>query len=163
MTFTIKRPTRSVEIVTDLQALQDSIVAASDAQEAKGKTGVQALRQRAAELTQQVDESTLVLTLRGLNASQWNQIVIKRTDSKGNRLVKDWPGMISDALPVMLSTAHVKTDPDTTVELTASDLSELLSGLADSQVAELMQTVQVLNTPATSVPKALRELTSPTD
>ena len=152
MGITITRPSTTVDVITDLQALREALEAAQDIQQggATPKTRLKALKRR-------VDESTLVLHLHGLTSSRWNMIVVKRTRTDGDRIVKDWPGMIADALPDMLDKAEWKTSKDP-VDLSGDALSALLDSMSDTQTRDVMVTVQELNTPVTTVPKALADL-----
>jgi hypothetical protein len=153
MGITITKPSKSVEVVTDYAALQQSIGIANSLGDNPSKTSKTALAKAVAA----VDDSTLVLALHGLNSSQWNAIVVENTNVVKERVVKDWPQMIKDAIPAMLDKAAWKTKP-TPVELASDDLDALLDSLTDSQTQELMVAVQELNTPVTAVPKGVRDL-----
>jgi hypothetical protein len=153
MGITITKPTRTVEIITDYAALQESISIANSLGETPSKPSKTALAKAVAS----VDDSTLVLSLHGLNSSQWNAIVVENTHIVKERVVKDWPQMVKDAVPAMLDKAKWKTKP-APVELDAAELDTLLDSLTDSQTQELIVAAQELNTPVTAVPKGVRDL-----
>ena len=153
MSITITKPTRTVEIITDYEALQESIRIANSI----GETPSKPSRTSLAKAVAAVDDSTLTLALHGLNSSQWNAIVVENTNVVKERVVKDWPQMVKDAIPAMLDKAAWKTKP-APVELSSDDLDSLLDSLTDSQTQELMVAVQELNTPVTAVPKGVRDL-----
>lgn len=159
--ITVNKPVNTVEIVTDMVALQSSVDAANDlnaAREAgKATTAIQAKKTALKKAIDNVDKSTLVLRLHGLNASQWNMIVIANQSVEGDRIVKDWPKMVADAIPQMLESAVWKTSGDA-IEFADGDLAELLDSLTDVQTMDLIVAVQELNTPTSTVPKAVRDL-----
>lgn len=155
MKITVTRPTKQFEIVTDLQAVRDSLKAA---QEMKAQKRVStAKKDELKRLLQQVDESTLVLNLQGLNSSKWNMLVIKNTEVVKDRMVKDVQKLVLDSVPDMLQSAQWKTT-GAAVEFEDGELAELIESMSDSQTGELMVAVQELNSPNASVPKAVADL-----
>lgn len=161
MGITVKKPTRTFDIVTDMVALQSSVDAANDLNQAradnKSATAIQAKKAALRKLVAKVDESTIRMRIHGLNASKWNMIVIQNSTVKGDSMVKDWPKMVADAIPQMLESAVWKTSGDA-IEFADGDLAELLDSLTDVQTMDLIVAVQDLNTPAATVPKAVRDL-----
>ncbi len=154
MPIAVKPITRDVEIVTDLQLMSDIIdlsnwINSQDKPSRKDK-------ERLAGMVKDLDKSTLVLTLRGLPSSPWNAIVIDHTQVKGDRAVKDLQGMVADAVPRMLVKARYKDGGE--LDLGGEDLAGLTGSLTDIQVADLIQTIQTLNTPIDALPKAVRDL-----
>lgn len=163
MTITITKPTAKVEVITDVNALRELIEAfnvLNQLQEAnKPAKIVQAQKTKTRKIMKQVDVSTLILVLHGLNSSAWNLLVVKHSSAKGNVVVKDWPALIMDAIPGMLDGVRWKLPHEGVqdVDLTNDELHELLESLTDSQTQELMIQIQTLNTPVASVPKELRD------
>ena len=154
MEVIVKPITKTVEIITDLQLMSDIVdlgnqVAGQDKRKKADK-------EKLAGMVSELDSKTLVLTLRGLPSSPWNAIVIDHTDVVKDRAVKDFLGMIRDAVPRMLVNAAWKDGAEVTLE--AGELEELIDSLTDIQVADIIQTVQTLNTPVNQLPKAVREL-----
>lgn len=159
MPIAVKPITRDVEIVTDLQLMSD-IIDLSNRINAQDEPSNQD-KERLAGLVRDLDRSTLVLTLRGLPSSPWNAIVIDHTQVKGDRAVKDLQGMVADAVPRMLVKARYKDGGDIDLggeDLAGEDLAGLMGSLTDIQVADLIQTIQTLNTPIDALPKAVRDL-----
>ena len=161
MGITVNKPGKTVEIVTDMEALQESINAANELNAARdaGKVDktIQTKKTTLKKLVAKVDESTIRMRIHGLNASAWNMIVIANQSVKGDRIVKDWPKMVADAIPQMLESAVWKTSGDA-IAFADGDLAELLDSLTDVQTMDLIVAVQELNTPTASVPKAVRDL-----
>ena len=154
MPIAVKPITKDVEIVTDLQLMSD-IIDLSNRINAQDKPS-QKDKDQLAGMVKDLDRSTLVLTLRGLPSSPWNAIVIDHTQVKGDRAVKDLQGMVADAVPRMLVKARYKDgDP---IDLDGEDLAGLMGSLTDIQVADLIETIQTLNTPIDALPKAVRDL-----
>lgn len=154
MPIAVKPITKDVEIVTDLQLMSD-IIDLSNRLTSQDKPDKQD-KERLGGMVRDLDKSTLVLTLRGLPSSPWNAIVIDHTQVKGDRAVKDLQGMVADAVPRMLVKARYKDgDP---IDLDGEDLAGLTGSLTDIQVADLIQTIQTLNTPIDALPKAVRDL-----
>lgn len=154
MEVIVKPITKTVEIITDLQLMSDIVdlgnqVAGQDKRKKADK-------EKLAGMVSELDSKTLVLTLRGLPSSPWNAIVIDHTDVVKDRAVKDFQGMVRDAVPRMLVKAAWKDGAEVTLE--AGELEELIDSLTDIQVADIIQTVQTLNTPVNQLPKAVREL-----
>ncbi|MCT6900779.1 MAG: hypothetical protein M3Z40_07005 [Bifidobacterium sp.] len=154
MPIAVKPITRDVEIVTDLQLMSD-IIDLSNRINAQDEPSNQD-KERLAGLVRDLDRSTLVLTLRGLPSSPWNAIVIDHTQIKGDRAVKDLQGMVADAMPRMLVKARYKDGEE--LDLDGEDLDGLMGSLTDIQVADLIQTIQTLNTPIDALPKEVRDL-----
>ena len=154
MPIAVKPITKDVEIVTDLQLMSD-IIDLSNRINAQDKPS-QKDKDQLAGMVKDLDRSTLVLTLRGLPSSPWNAIVIDHTQVKGDRAVKDLQGMVADAVPRMLVKARYKDGGD--LDLGGEDLAGLTGSLTDIQVADLIQTIQTLNTPIDALPKAVRDL-----
>ncbi|MDF7665733.1 hypothetical protein [Bifidobacterium sp. ESL0745] len=168
MGITIKRPTEDFEVVTDLDALRRALESGAAIPKIDTddhtESEIASLRKqqadaiaKAKELKDKTDESTLVISLRGLTCSEWNLIVLKNTDTKDGKIVKDWVGMVRDSLPRMIQSAHWKGK---TEEITLDGIEGLFDSMVDSQVADLLQVVQSLNAPRNMVPKELRELVS---
>ena len=154
MPIAVKPITKDVEIVTDLQLMSD-IIDLSNRINSQDKPSKQD-KERLAGMVKDLDKSTLVLTLRGLPSSPWNAIVIDHTQVKGDRAVKNLQGMVADAVPRMLVKARYKDGDD--IDLGGEDLAELTGSLTDIQVADLIETIQTLNTPIDALPKAVRDL-----
>ena len=154
MPIAVKPITKDVEIVTDLQLMSDIIDLSNriNSQDKPNKKD----KDRLAGMVKDLDKSTLVLTLRGLPSSPWNAIVIDHTQVKGDRAVKDLQGMVADAVPRMLVKARYKDGGE--LDLGGEDLAGLTGSLTDIQVADLIQTIQTLNTPIDALPKAVRDL-----
>lgn len=168
--FDIKRPTKTVDIVTDLDALAQAVdlkqqiddatpntAGMTDAEICAAKKATDKLRRELKTKLKTIDESTVTFTLRGLGSSQWNQIVLATTtvDQKTGKQERDINGLLMEALPAMIvNTEHhgepVEFDP-------AADVPALLEAIVDTQTVELLVAVQQLNTPQVEVPKALRE------
>ena len=154
MPIAVKPITKDVEIVTDLQLMSD-IIDLSNQITAQDKPS-QKDKDQLTGMVRDLDKSTLVLTLRGLPSSPWNAIVIDHTQVKGDRAVKDLQGMVADAVPRMLVKARYKGGEE--INLGGEDLAGLMGSLTDIQVADLIQTIQTLNTPIDALPKAVRDL-----
>ena len=154
MEVIVKPITKTVEIITDLQLMSDIVDLGNQVvgQDKRKKAD----KEKLAGMVSELDSKTLVLTLRGLPSSPWNAIVIDHTDVVKDRAVKDFLGMIRDAVPRMLVKAAWKDGAEVTLE--AGELEELIDSLTDIQVADIIQTVQTLNTPVNQLPKAVREL-----
>lgn len=155
MGITVKKPTRTFDIVTDLQLLRESLEKTQQYADKTKHTVTE--KEDLKNLLHKVDESTITLTLHGLNSSKWNMIVIQNSTVKGDSMVKDWPKMVADAIPQMLESAVWKTSGDA-IEFADGDLAELLDSLTDVQTMDLIVAVQELNTPTATVPKAVRDL-----
>jgi hypothetical protein len=176
MSFTISRPTADVEIITDYEPLQQAINLGNEIKEHDGEdysslTEAESGKQRKAQATRKkniaklldsVADKTLILHLQGLVSSKWNQIVVANTKVVNGETVKDYPQMVADAIPSMV-TAVTNKKTGEPVAYEEIDLGELMESIPDSVTYELIQTVQNLNTPVTAVPKALTQLLSQTD
>ena len=168
--FAIKRPTKTVDIVTDLDALAQAVdlkqqiddaapntAGMTDAEICAAKKAADKLRRELKTKLKTIDESTVTLTLRGLGSSQWNQIVLATTtvDQKTGKQERDINGLLMEALPAMIVNTEQHGEP---VEFDpAADVPALLDAIVDTQTVELLVAVQQLNTPQVEVPKALRE------
>lgn len=168
MEITVTRPTSQHRIITDMQALAESVRlgnrileldAATDATEAEAserRKEQDAIRKQLDSLLKSVEHRTLVVTLRGLNSSQWAQITLKNSKTVQGRVVKDLPAIAKEAAPLMLESAEWADAGD--VEFTGTEFAKLIDSMTDSQINALMQTVQELNTPVVEVPKELTRL-----
>ena len=168
--FAIKRPTKTVDIVTDLDALAQAVdlkqqsddaapntAGMTDAEICAAKKATDKLRRELKTKLKTIDESTVTLTLRGLGSSQWNQIVLATTtvDQKTGKQERDINELLMEALPAMIVNTEQHGEP---VEFDpAADVPALLDAIVDTQTVELLVAVQQLNTPQVEVPKALRE------
>lgn len=168
--FAIKRPTKTVDIVTDLDALAQAVdlkqqiddaapntAGMTDAEICAAKKAADKLRRELKTKLKTIDESTVTLTLRGLGSSRWNQIVLATTtvDQKTGKQERDINGLLMEALPEMIISVEQHGEP---VEFDpAADVPALLEAIVDTQTVELLVAVQQLNTPQVEVPKALRE------
>lgn len=168
--FAIKRPTKTVDIVTDLDALAQAVdlkqqiddatpnpAGMTDAEICAAKKATDKLRRELKTKLKTIDESTVTLTLRGLGSSQWNQIVLATTtvDQKTGKQERDINRLLTEALPEMIISVEQQGEP---VEFdTQTDVPALLEAIVDTQTVELLVAVQQLNTPQVAVPKALRE------
>ncbi len=168
--FEIKRPTKTVDIVTDLDTLAQAVdlkqqiddatpdpAGMTDAEICAAKKATDKLRRELKTKLKTIDESTVTFTLRGLGSSQWNQIVLATTtvDQKTGKQERDINGLLMEALPAMIVNTEQHGEP---VEFDpAVDVPALLDAIVDTQTVELLVAVQQLNTPQVEVPKALRE------
>lgn len=168
--FAIKRPTKTVDIVTDLDTLAQAVdlkqqiddatpdpAGMTDAEICAAKKATDKLRRELKTKLKTIDESTVTLTLRGLGSSQWNQIVVATTtvDQKTGKQERDINRLLMEALPAMIVNTEQHGEP---VEFDpAADVPALLDAIVDTQTVELLVAVQQLNTPQVEVPKALRE------
>ena len=168
--FAIKRPTKTVDIVTDLDTLAQAVdlkqqiddatpntAGMTDAEICAAKKATDKLRRELKTKLKTIDESTVTLTLRGLGSSQWNQIVLATTtvDQKTGKQERDINELLMEALPAMIVNTEQHGEP---VEFDpAADVPALLEAIVDTQTVELLVAVQQLNTPQVEVPKALRE------
>lgn len=168
--FEIKRPTKTVDIVTDLDTLAQAVdlkqqiddatpntAGMTDAEICAAKKATDKLRRELKTKLKTIDESTVTFTLRGLGSSQWNQIVLATTtvDQKTGKQERDINGLLMEALPAMIVNTEQHGEP---VEFDpAVDVPALLDAIVDTQTVELLVAVQQLNTPQVEVPKDLRE------
>lgn len=168
----ITRPSAQVNVVTDLNLLRDTIQLANQLDQLSDVTGSmtereiaanrrerEQLTRRLSELKTQTDEHTITLTLTGLRANEWNQLVLRSTITEKNKPVKDLPKLLHLALPLMVT--HVTDSTGIEIETTATDLEAFADSLADTQTLELLQTIQELNTPVVSVPKEVATMLAP--
>lgn len=167
--FEVKRPTKQVEIVTDLDTLTQAMELKKQIDESTPKPGTMTdaeicaakrttdkLRKDLKAKLKVIDESTVTITLRGLNSSRWNQIIteITTTDVKTGRQERDFNRLLQKALPEMIVSVTQQGEP---IEWNSdSDVPALLDIIVDTQTAELLDAVQKLNTPQVQVPKAMR-------
>lgn len=168
--FDIKRPTKTVDIVTDLETLAQAVdlkqqiddatpntAGMTDAEICAAKKATDKLRRELKTKLKTIDESTVTLTLRGLGSSRWNQIVLATTtvDQKTGKQERDINRLLTEALPEMIINVEQHGEP---VEFAPqTDVPALLEAIVDTQTVELLVAVQQLNTPQVAVPKALRE------
>ena len=168
--FDIKRPTKTVDIVTALETLAQAVdlkqqiddatpntAGMTDAEICAAKKATDKLRRELKTKLKTIDESTVTLTLRGLGSSQWNQIVLATTtvDQKTGKQERDINRLLTEALPEMIISVEQQGEP---VEFApAAAVPALLEAIVDTQTVELLVAVQQLNTPQVEVPKALRE------
>ena len=161
MGIVVNKPRRTVDVVTDLDALRECIVAANDINGDDGtkqsKRAGEERRKRLSSLVSKVDASTLTLRLHGLNSSQWNMVVVRNTSSEAGSMVRDWPTMLGEAVPSMIESVAWKASGET-VEMSSDELRDLVSSLSDTQTMDLITVVQELNTPVSLVPKEARDL-----
>jgi hypothetical protein len=176
MSLSVNRPTADVEIITDYEPLQQAIdlgneIKEHDDEDYEGLTESMAATLRKEQATRKknlkklldsVADKTVVLHLTGLVSSKWNQIVVANTKITKGETVKDYPRMVADAIPAMVTLITNKKSGEP-VEYDELELGELMNSIPDSVTYELIQTVQNLNTPVTAVPKALTQLLSQTD
>lgn len=169
MALTVTTPTASARIVTDLQALRESIEIANriNALATGGANLTEAeaadrVRQRSQlfealrHSVERADASTVTLDLHGLNASQWNEIVIRCTSVKDGRETKDLAKLATLSVPRMLIAATDSNGKHLPADQTS--VENLIRSMTDTQTVELLQTVQELNTPVTALPKETRTL-----
>lgn len=164
MELRVSTPTAQVRIVTDLDALRESITLTNRintlSTPASGQTETEAAadaREREQLLDDlrdtagRVDASTITLTLQGLHANEWNQLVTRCTVMDNEHATKDLAKLARLSTPRMLTAV---TAPDgTVIEADETAVNGLIDSLTDSQTLELLQTIQELNTPVTSLPK----------
>lgn len=167
--FDIKRPTKTVDIVTDLDMLAQAVdlkqqiddatpdpAGMTDAEICAAKKATDKLRRELKTKLKAVDESTVTLTLRGLSSSQWNQIVTvsMTVNAVTGKQERDISNLLLLALPAMIVSVEQQGKP---VEFDPqADVPALLEAIVDTQTVELLVAVQQLNTPQAEVPKALR-------
>lgn len=166
MSITITRPQQTIEIVTDLVALQDSVLAANEYINAKDNPGMteaeaselDALYQRMQKSKQKADESTITLELKGLNASKWRLLTLQFTSTnEDGQVTRDLVEQIAAAIPEMYVSAAYK---QTGAKISKNDITKLIPELTDSQLNDLLVLVQNLNDPVTSLPKEIYQLLS---
>ena len=103
--FDIKRPTKTVDIVTDLETLAQAVdlkqqiddatpnpAGMTDAEICAAKKATDKLRRELKTKLKTIDESTVTLTLRGLGSSRWNQIVLATTTVDQKTGKQEQPG-----------------------------------------------------------------------
>ena len=167
MTISIVRPHGTLEIITDFTLLQETINLYNqlidldqDENEFATETANRRKEQdrigkRLKALASETDAKTLVFELTALNSSTWNQITLKhaKTDKDG-RIIRDWPALIAEALPLMIDGIHWKTG-DEPVEMQSGELIGLIGEFTDSQTADALRVIQEINTPISALPKAI--------
>ncbi|RSX46120.1 hypothetical protein [Bifidobacterium castoris] len=165
---TITRPTGTIEIVTDLDTLNQSRELSKkleqlETEPTSGLTekelstragNAKKLRKDLEQVVRTIREHTLILEVRGLNASMWEQLVAANTSMEDGQPKQDMLALIRDAVTHMATGAHMQPTPDEPLEFNEAELSGLLDQMPDSQLVSMMPIVQQLNTPAVSLPKA---------
>ncbi|WP_428887207.1 hypothetical protein AB4915_05710 [Bifidobacterium dentium] len=177
MTISIVRPHGTLEIITDFTLLQETINLynqlidldqddenefATETENANRRKEQDRIGKRLKALAFETDAKTLVFELTALNSSAWNQITLKhaKTDKDG-RTIRDWPALIAEALPLMISGIHWKTG-DAPVEMQTGELIGLIGEFTDSQTADALRVIQEINTPISTLPKAISQRISNT-
>lgn len=164
MDLRVSTPTAQVRIVTDLDALRESITLTNRINALSSPTANRTEAEAAADARERerllddlretagrVDASTITLTLQGLHSNEWNQLVTRCTGMDNGRETKDLAKLARLSTPRMLTAV---TAPDgTPIEADETAVNGLVDSLTDSQTLELLQTIQELNTPVTSLPK----------
>lgn len=172
MSITITRPTKNVDIITDMTLMSQIVDAANSLhdlqQEATTGLTETELSARNAEIQEaqenlkkfiaQQDEKTITLALRALNASHWIMVVTKNTHTVEGKIVKDFPAMIAQALPLMLETATWKATGETEDMGGPEEIKQFVDSLLDTQIMDLAETLQELNSPVTTLPKEILNL-----
>lgn len=171
MQITVNRPTRDIEVITDYETLQrlidtynqiqairddadDDTGFTTEGQASRDRVRREELRTQLEELSAQLDSQTLVITIQGLNASQWNQIAVKHTKiGKDHTVIKDLQAMLTEALPEMATAIRWKNGD--TVDMSKDEIKTLVASMTDTQIADVMGAMQELNSPIASVPKAI--------
>lgn len=168
MNITVKRPLKTVDIITDMESMSQILQVANDLQTLKDEpTGGltegemsqrrkqgKNLQEELKKLIDAQEASTLVLTLRAVNASQWTQIVVKNTKNEKGMTTKDFPGMVKTALSLMLEKTAWKNGEDVTLD----DIPGFVDSLLDTQIMDIMGVIQTLNSPEIALPKAILNL-----
>lgn len=169
----VTRPTETVSVIVDMTALQKTIDAANGIGRAQNvlndaKNGTEGelgaarrklteARRKARVLRDSLKSVTLQLTLQGLPVTRWMQVSMANTHEQKGEQVRDLPGMVREALPEML----VKTQ---WADGRSADLGDkksigmFVDSLSDTQMADLIQAVQDVNSPVTSLPKEAEKL-----
>lgn len=168
MKITVTRPTAEHRIVTDMDALAESVrlgnriieidrsEPATESEASDLRAEREAVHEKLAGILDEIDRTTIVATLRGLSSSQWAQITVKHSKAAGDRVVRDLPAIAAEAAPLMLEHAAWADGRD--ADITPKEFAGLIETMTDSQVNDLMRQVQDLNTPVTEVPKAVTRL-----
>lgn len=168
MKITVTRPTAEHRIVTDMDALAESVrlsnriveigqgEPATESEASDLRTERETIRGKLSDILDEIDRTTIVVTLRGLSSSQWAQITIKHTKAVGDRVVRDLPAIAAEAAPLMLE--HAAWADGRAADITPGEFAGLIETMTDSQVNDLMRQVQDLNTPVTEVPKEVTRL-----
>lgn len=168
MGITVQQPIGSHRIVTDLNSLRETIVLAdriNHLETADGMTETEAaaarderetMTARLRELAAKVDESTITIRLRGMRSTEWNMDVMACTRMVDGKPVKDGNKLLMMCLPGMVES--IVNHDGNNVTMTEQDIKALVESLADTQAYELLQTMQTLNSPATSLPKDVTSL-----
>lgn len=163
---TVKRPTADVEIVTDYATLAESRAVAkrieqvesadmktmTESEASANRQTVLDLRDTLDHLIRKTDETTLVLTLTGMTASKWEQIVQTYTSMQEGKPVQDTVTIIITAIPAMLTKAKLK-GANESLDCSPQDVRELLEQLPDTAIVALLPQVQALNAPMFKLPK----------
>lgn len=171
MQITVNRPSRDIEVITDYETLQrlidtynqiqtlrdhsdDDAGFTTEGQASHDRMRREELSTQLEELSAQLDSQTLVITLQGLNASQWNQIAVKHTRiGKDRTVIKDMQAMLAEALPEMAAATRWKNGD--AVDMSKDEIKTLVASMTDTQIADIMGAMQELNSPIASVPKAI--------
>lgn len=159
------RPQLTVDIVTDLVSLQKTLMLTQelvlmqqDETDAirDGRSADEVLEEihKTKELA---DRSVITVTLQGLNHSKWSEYVLKNTESKedADSPTIDVKQAALDAFPAMIVSAQYKLSKK---NVSNDDVKQLLPELADSQITDIITTIQNLNEPTTAFPKELTQL-----
>ncbi|PLS23784.1 hypothetical protein BLI708_00380 [Bifidobacterium imperatoris] len=163
MELQVHSPYTSVEIVTNMTALRAAIeltnrinelkalenMTEAEASAARGER--EKLAKQLSKTVQDVQKSTLTVTLEGLRANEWNQLILRCTSMENGRQSRDMNRLLQLAFPRMLRA--IKDPVGKAMEASPESVKTLLDSLTDSQTAEILTTIQELNTPVTSLPK----------
>lgn len=165
MTIRYIQPQLTVDIVTDLVSLQKTLMLTQElVLMQQDETNAIRDGRSADEVLEEIhktkelaDRSIITVTLQGLNHSKWSAYVVKNTESKED---EDAPTInvkqaALDAFPAMIVKAQYKLSKRS---VSNDDVKELLSKLADSQITDIITTIQNLNEPTTAFPKELTQL-----
>ena len=159
------RPQLTVDIVTNLVALQKTLMLTQElVLMQQDETNAIRDGRSADEVLEEIhktkelaDRSVITITLQGLNHSKWSEYVIKNTENKED---EDTPTInvkqaALEAFPAMIIKAQYKLSKRS---VSNDDVKELLPNLADSQITDIITTIQNLNEPTTAFPKELTQL-----
>lgn len=159
------RPQLTVDIVTDLVALQKTLMLTQElVLMQQDETNAIREGRSADEVLEEIhktkelaDRSVITVTLQGLNHSKWSEFVLKNTETKEG---EDAPTTnvkeaALDAFPAMIVKAQYKMSKRS---VSNDDVEQLLPNLADSQITDIITTIQNLNEPTTTFPKELTQL-----
>lgn len=168
----VNRPTETVSVITDMQALQKTIDAAnrigqaknrvqdrdlSEAEQGAARRDLKKAVQDARTLRDGLKHVTLRITLKGLPVTRWMQVSLSNTHEQKGAEVRDLPAMVKEALPEMI----VKTEwaDGRPADMGGrKGIEQFADSLSDTQMADLIQAVQDVNSPVTSLPKQAQQL-----